>query len=257
MDMKLEILEADSRLTAVVRVRVPGIYGRKGKPLPQRMAKLVPAAAKALQRVYRDVVREGGHLYLSDMFRSATEQQKAHEDWKSGRKSAYSPPSCGSVHEAARAIDIDAFDTGIGHKRVREILNRHGWVNIVETLTGAECWHYEFRGQTWERHKSRHGYPAMARAMKEAIGNLVRVAQADARIEEVRWLQRALNRVLDLEMEVDGVYGEVTKEAVSEFQRRSGLQVDGVAGPITRRALEAALGEIGDRDGGNGTDEPA
>ena len=64
--------------------------------------------------MFGDVVNEGGHLYLSDMFRSAVQQQKAHEDWKSGRKSAFSPPSCSSVHEAARAIDIDAFDTAIG-----------------------------------------------------------------------------------------------------------------------------------------------
>lgn len=90
MDMKCEILEKDEKLKGVVNVRVPGIYGKKGDPLPKRMAKLVRPAAVVLQKVYRDVVNEGGHLCLSDMFRSATEQQKAHEDWKSGRKSAYS-----------------------------------------------------------------------------------------------------------------------------------------------------------------------
>src|SRR5688500_8676980 len=117
MDQTLEIVEQDPKLKDVWKVRVPGIYGKKGDPLPARMARLVLPAAQSLQQVYRQVVAEGGRLFISDMFRSAADQQRAHEDWKSGRKSAYSPPSCSSVHEAGRAIDIDAFDTVIGHKR--------------------------------------------------------------------------------------------------------------------------------------------
>jgi hypothetical protein len=243
MEMKCEILEADDKLKGVVNVRVPGIYGRKGDPLPKRMARLVRLAAGALQKVYRDVANEGRHLFISDMFRSAAEQQKAHEDWKSDRKSAFSPPPCASVHEAARAIDIDAFDTGVGHKRVREILNQHGWVNIVDTLTGPECWHYEFRGDKWENYKKQHGYPAMAHAMKEAIGNLVGLSQAEARKEEVKWLQAALNKLTDAGLIVDGIYGEKTKEAVRMFQQANGLQVDGVAGPITTKKIKELLDE--------------
>src|SRR5262249_42314519 len=146
--------------------------GKKGDPLPQRMAKLVRSAAGALQDVYKDVVQAGGHLFISDMFRSADQQQRAHEDWKTGRKSSFSPPSCESVHEAARAIDIDAFDTNIGHAGVRAILKAHGWTNITESLTGSECWHYEFREDRWETYRTQHGYAAMAHAMKEEIGNL-------------------------------------------------------------------------------------
>jgi hypothetical protein len=220
MEMKCEILEADPRLKGVVKVRVPGIYGWKGNPLPKRMARIVRPGAIALQKVYQDVVREGGHLYISDMFRSATAQQKAHEDWKVGRKSAYSPPSCNSVHEAARAIDIDAYDTGIGHQRMRGILNKYGWVNIVDTLTGAECWHYEFREDRWERYKKQHGYAAMARAMKKEIGNLVGIRQVGAREREVEWLQAALNKTLGTRLAVNGMYNEKTKEAVRKFQCR-------------------------------------
>ncbi len=93
MEMKVEIVEEDPKLHGVVIVRVPGIYGTKGNPLPKGMSRLTRGAAEALQRVFEDVLNEGGHLYLSDMFRSAVQQQKAHEDWKSGRKSAFSPPS--------------------------------------------------------------------------------------------------------------------------------------------------------------------
>lgn len=239
--MTVQILETDRRYNGVWKVRVPGIYGHKGDPLPQRMSKLVRPAAAALNSVYSRVAAEGGHLYISDMFRSAQEQQRAHQDWKIGRKSAYSPPSCGSVHEAARAIDIDAFDTGIGHPRVREILNRFGWVNIVETLTGAECWHYEFREQRWEQYKAQHGYAAMARAMKEEIGNLAGREEGDRIENEVKWLQDSLNRILGTGLQADGMYGAKTRDAVKQFQQRWGLQVDGVAGPITKAKIEEAL----------------
>jgi hypothetical protein len=222
---------------------VPGIYGTKGQPLPKRMAKLVHGAAEALQNVFRDVVALGGHLYITDMFRSAVDQQKAHEDWKTGRKTAYSPPSCSSVHEAARAIDIDAFDTGIGHHRVRQILNKHGWTHIVESLTGPECWHYEFRGEAWETYKAEHDYAAMARAMKAEIGNTAGAVQADRKKEEIRQLQIALNAVLGCHLATDGCYGENTKTAVRDFQKKHGLQVDGVAGPITLKLLAQLLGK--------------
>ncbi|MGD8681338.1 MAG: peptidoglycan-binding protein [Lysobacterales bacterium] len=242
MEQKLTIVEDDERLTGVVKVEVPGIYSTpKGAALPKRLAKLVRPAALALQKVYRDVVAEGGHLFISDMFRSATQQQKAHEDWKSGRKSAFSPPACSSVHEAARAIDIDAFDTGIGHKRVREILNQHGWVNIVDTLTGKECWHYEFREAKWEKFKQDNDYAAMARAMKEAIGNFAGRAAANRTEKEIVWLQESLNKLLGTRLQVDGRFGEKTRDVVKRFQKENGLQVDGIPGPITKSKIKALL----------------
>ena len=242
MNQTIELIEEDSKLKGVWKVRIPGIYGRKGDPLPARMAKLVRPAAESLQQVYQQVVAEGGHLYISDMFRSAAEQQRAHEDWKSGRKSAYSPPSCSSVHEAGRAIDIDAFDTGIGHKRMRQILKSFGWIEITDSLTGAECWHYEFRESRWEEYKRANGYPAMSRAMKEEIGNLVSLPAAKKIEKDTRWLQTALNTTLGLSLEVDGIFGETTRAAVMEFQKEHGLQCDGVAGPITKQKLSDLLG---------------
>jgi len=152
MDMTLRILGRDERYRGVVRVQVPGIYP-KGSPLPAHMARLVEPAAEALARVYQEIVAEGGHLYISDMFRSAEMQQKAHEDWKAGRKTAYSPPACGSVHESGRAIDTDALDTGIAHKLLLELLNRHGLANNHATLTGPECWHSHDRHERWERER--------------------------------------------------------------------------------------------------------
>ncbi|MBW4547778.1 MAG: peptidoglycan-binding protein [Symplocastrum torsivum CPER-KK1] len=35
----------------------------------------------------------------------------------------------------------------------------------------------------------------------------------------------------------DGIYGSNTRNAVRQFQQRSGLRVDGIVGPQTRAAL--------------------
>ena len=239
--MGLMILGPDASLVNVVLVKVPSIYANKTAILPKRMARLVQSAAGSLQKVYEQIESEGGHLYISDMYRSASQQQRAHDDWKAGRKTAFSPPACSGVHEAARAIDIDAFDTVIGHKRVREVLNGHGWINITDSLTGPECWQYEFRERYWEEYKQQHGYSAMAHAMKLEIGNTVGREAAEARKEEVRWLQSSLNVILALTLEIDGVYGPKTKEAVVLFQEKHGLQVDGVAGPITIQRIRSLM----------------
>jgi hypothetical protein len=240
MDMRCDISGDVDGLTGVVHVSVPGIYP-KGGPMPERLAKMVLPAAEALQRVYQDIVDAGGHLYLSDMFRDAEQQHKAHMDYLTGRKSSFSPDTCSSVHEAGRAIDIDAFDTGIGHQKVRAILNARGWVNITPSLTGTECWHYEFREPRWEQYKAQHGYAAMAHAMKEEIGNVLGADEAQARMDDTRWLQDSLNKLLGLHLAVDGIYGDQTKDAVTQFQAKNGLQEDGVAGPITKGRIQALL----------------
>ena len=54
--------------------------------------------------------------------------------------------------------------------------------------------------------------------------------------EKVRQLQSALNRA-GSNLEVDGVYGSKTANAVRNFQEDHGLKVDGLAGPAVMEAL--------------------
>lgn len=49
----------------------------------------------------------------------------------------------------------------------------------------------------------------------------------------VRRAQRALRRVPDLAVDVDGIFGPVTEEGVKRFQEGAGLDVDGVVGDRT------------------------
>ena len=60
--------------------------------------------------------------------------------------------------------------------------------------------------------------------------------QAGSEGEWVRKLQRALNES-GYELDVDGIFGEATDEAVRDFQNENDLDVDGVVGPNTWAAL--------------------
>lgn len=57
--------------------------------------------------------------------------------------------------------------------------------------------------------------------------------------EFVRWVQDSLNRILGLQLPVDGVMRPETRQAVRDFQTRMGLLVNGIVGPETQQALAA------------------
>jgi hypothetical protein len=70
-----------------------------------------------------------------------------------------------------------------------------------------------------------------------------RVQSSNSRANEnsVRWIQSALNKVLNLRLAVDGILGPVTRGAIRSFQSKFGLSVDGIVGPKTKAALKSAL----------------
>lgn len=55
--------------------------------------------------------------------------------------------------------------------------------------------------------------------------------------DEVRHLQRALRRVPDPSVAIDGIFGPLTEAAVRRRQLSAGLTADGVVGPRTWAAL--------------------
>lgn len=54
---------------------------------------------------------------------------------------------------------------------------------------------------------------------------------------EVRWLQWMLNRH-GYNVQIDGIYGPRTLEAVKDFQKKHGLIVDGLVGKMTKSELK-------------------
>jgi peptidoglycan hydrolase-like protein with peptidoglycan-binding domain len=66
-------------------------------------------------------------------------------------------------------------------------------------------------------------------AKPEGKPKLTKLLRLGSSGDHVVYLQRALNANLKL----DGVFGPITERRVREFQRAQGLQVDGIVGPIT------------------------
>ncbi|HYI94833.1 MAG TPA: penicillin-insensitive murein endopeptidase [Bryobacteraceae bacterium] len=53
----------------------------------------------------------------------------------------------------------------------------------------------------------------------------------------IRWVQGGLNRILGLNLTVDGVLGPMTKAAIRDFQTKQSLTADGAVGAATEQAL--------------------
>ncbi|MBQ3816773.1 MAG: spore cortex-lytic enzyme [Clostridia bacterium] len=77
------------------------------------------------------------------------------------------------------------------------------------------------------------------------IGCAVTVTSLSAvgsRGEEVRRIQTVLKNKGYYTGSIDGIYGTITKRAVTAFQRDNGLVQDGIAGPKTLKALGISSG---------------
>ena len=60
---------------------------------------------------------------------------------------------------------------------------------------------------------------------------------------EVPSIQKILGQKGYFNHEITGYYGEITKNAVTRFQRDSGIKADGIVGPVTRGKLYTTYSE--------------
>jgi D-alanyl-D-alanine dipeptidase len=132
--------------TPLVAITVASIYNHG--PLPSRMAQCTPDTAAAIKAVVNDLQGLGHELRLSDLFRSYDMQKQANLDFTQGRKTAFSPPPGGSMHEAGRAMDIDLASIGVPLSKFWEIAGAHGFSPIIDSpdASRSEAWHFDCRG---------------------------------------------------------------------------------------------------------------
>jgi hypothetical protein len=64
----------------------------------------------------------------------------------------------------------------------------------------------------------------------------------EAPSEYVGWAQDCLNRLLGLQLPLDGILDPATRDAIRLFQERQGLPITGLIGPETGRALQSMCG---------------
>ena len=59
--------------------------------------------------------------------------------------------------------------------------------------------------------------------------------------DDVKKLQRCLNKIMGMKLKIDGEFGPATLNAVRKFQAKYRLEVDGAVGPKTRAKIKALI----------------
>jgi len=205
-------------------ITIPSIYkNRSGQPvpLPKRMAQCTPDMEAALQAVNAELAKVGGRLVLSDMFRTYDMQLQSYLDYVSGKKTAYSPPPGGSLHEAGRALDLDLNSLRLGLSDFWELARPFGLFPIIDRPISSmnEAWHFDRRGShqiVYEYYKSGNGtnfmpYAAMAASAILAIGVQVDAFKTN---QEAAAIQSGLIRLGQTLGNIDGSIGSKTRNAL-------------------------------------------
>lgn len=96
------------------------------------------------------------------------------------------------------------------------------------------------KAQAW--HEAGKRYPApdpdWTEAQRRVFGDIE--PTPEEQVLSTVWLQKSLN-TLGAHIEVDGIPGPQTREAIKLFQKAAGLADDGLVGPMTLDALNDAL----------------
>lgn len=217
--------------TPLEEIEIMSIYKLGGElvHLPKRMARTTPDMHLALEKIAKDVKKEGGRVLISDLFRSYDMQLQAHLDWKTGKKRAYSPPPGGSMHEAGRAFDISLKDINMELSQFWEIASKYGVVPIIDKpdKNRSEAWHFECRGshlKVYEYYKSKKSpnmKPYKAMVLSAILAVNVHADRVGNRQKEA-YLQSALIRLGEDVGNIDGIIGKNTKTILA------GLGLEGV-----------------------------
>lgn len=98
-------------------------------------------------------------------------------------------------------------------------------------------------------------FTGAAKAENAAQDDSAVFSNLGSRGEEVRQIQTKLQSLGYLQGNIDGIYGNKTKEAVAAFQKDKGLKADGIAGQQTLAALGIgqSSGETGSSGSGTST----
>ena len=219
-------------------ISIESVYFTKGPDqrrrvnLPARMSYATPDLEKALRAIASDVESRGGHIYLSDLFRSHDMQLQAHRAFVEGRKSAYSPPPGSSMHEAGRAFDMDlTVLTAIKMplSQFWQMAAAHGVVPIISTPNSSlsEAWHFECRGSH-----------SLVKAYYEA-GNANNMKSYEA---------MTVSAIASVGIDVDRFVGKMTEVRIQSHLIRLGKNIGNIDGDIGFRCRNAltALGVSGE-----------
>ncbi|MFN8288441.1 MAG: hypothetical protein U0V74_16910 [Chitinophagales bacterium] len=193
-------------------------------PLPARMAKCTPDTYNAIFKIAADVKKKGGRLVLSDLFRSYDMQVQSHQDYISGKKSAFSPAPGGSFHEAGRAFDMDLSAMKMPLADFWTIAAKYGVYPIIDKpkTSTSEAWHFDCRGshqivyQYYADGKGKNFKPYTAAAASGILAIGVHV-DAFGDNQKQAAIQSCVIRLGKVIGNMDGLIGRKTQQAIEEL----------------------------------------
>jgi hypothetical protein len=256
IDESSRIKSGDFMATPLIKISIPSIYeiGGERVPLPARMAKCTPDTKAAILATAEAVKARGGRLYLSDLFRSYDMQLGSHMDYVSKKKTAYSPPPGGSLHEAGRALDLDLDALKMPLKDFWKIAAANGLQPIIDKPDSSmsESWHFSCRGShalVYDYYKKGKGtnfdkpYKAMAASAIVSVGVKVDKFE-DGQVEA--YVQSALIRLGSEIGNIDGQFGPKTDAALKQ-RGMQGLSKDAIGGAVDKLLQKQFPGEYFDK----------
>jgi hypothetical protein len=225
-------------------VKIKSIYGGD---LPKRMAHCTPDMLSALQGAAADVEAAGGELILSDLYRSYDMQLQAHLDYVTGKKTAFSPPPGGSMHEAGRAFDLDLSALKMKLSDFWKIAAKHRLQPIIDTPSAgaSESWHFDCGGShglVYDYYAAGKGdnfakpYTAMAASAIVCAGTKVDALGGDPL---VGFIQSGLIRLGQTIGDLDGRLGPKSLAAIEALQIASSASNEDVAAAIDKLLQKA------------------
>lgn len=79
---------------------------------------------------------------------------------------------------------------------------------------------------------------AKTAATKKSVEYPTTTLKYGSKGEQVKKLQKCLNKIMKSSLEIDGSFGAATLKEVKAFQKKYKLEVDGIAGPKTRAKIK-------------------
>ncbi len=241
--------------------------------------RLFPEARDAFVRMRDAAATDGVQLEIISAWRSVKSQQAARS--RQTNPNAVAPGI--SAHNYGLAIDLNMRVPGLTlvnvSTRARDKMANmvrmyrspnYKWLAINASRFGwfpykREPWHWEYNppglkerfegAATTTREFENAGRPEFEFEDHES-GWVMNLAPINRRSPSyIRWVQESLNRILGLQLAVDGDARIKTKNAILSFQKQRGLYPDGIVGAKTEAALLAAIaGLLPSR---SGTSSPA
>jgi hypothetical protein len=179
-------------------------------------------AFQALQQLNTVVKLNGGSLYVTDAFRSWTEQSGAYADFVAGRRKDYVAPPGESWHNAGRACDFDIYHLNFQSVPEENWLDKFwtiakplNWVPIISepNMTLSEAWHFQYLGTDWRRLSGSLNDGLLARAAVLDCGQWL---QTDPFIK-TRIVQAEAMRASQTPLVTDGQIGPKTFAALTKL----------------------------------------